>query len=192
MRYLKAPLHLLHELVDAEARWPLARRILLEGGQEWRHDGLRRDEWTRSVRYEPVIVGIRRDIGAFVGIGPQVEEFRDTQLGKRLGPDSHRARRALLLEHELPVFVAERDEIAIIVEVDELLARATVLLSGEVRELVIAVEMHLPGLAAGLVSLQQLVLDVGIAGGRHQGRQPVEGADDVVRDRAWLNAPRPA
>ena len=41
VRWLKAPLHLLDELIDAEARRPLARRKLLEGGEEWRHDGLR-------------------------------------------------------------------------------------------------------------------------------------------------------
>ena len=115
----------------------------LKVARNGRHDGLRRDERTRAVRHEPVVVGVRRDVRALVRVRPQVEEFRDTQLGERLGPDLQGARRALLLEHELPVFVAQGDEIAVVVEVDELLARAALLLAGQVRKLVVAVEMDL-------------------------------------------------
>src|SRR6266850_7387574 len=116
---LKASLHLLDELVDAEARGPLTRWIFLEGSQKWAHEGLRREEWGRTVAHEPVVVGVRRNVGALVGVRPQVEEFRDAQLGKRLGPDSHRALRALLLEDNLPVFIAQGHDIAIVVEVEK-------------------------------------------------------------------------
>lgn len=78
-----------------------------------RYNGLRCDEWTRSVRHEEVVEGVRRNVGALIGIGPQVEEFRDPQLGEWLGPDPQGAQCTLLLEHELPVFIAQSDEVAI-------------------------------------------------------------------------------
>jgi hypothetical protein len=52
------------------------------------------------------------------------------------------------------LFVAHRDEIAIIIEVDELLARAVILLTSEVGSLVIAVEVHLERLAAYIFSFE--------------------------------------
>src|ERR1700733_1146395 len=88
VRRLKTPLHLFNHLIDAEARRPLARRKLLEGGEEFTHKPWRRNEHTRSVRHEPVVVGVRGDIRALVGVRPQVEDFRDAQFGKRLGPNS--------------------------------------------------------------------------------------------------------
>src|SRR5215813_11371222 len=54
MRLLEASLHLLDELIDAEARRPLTRWILVERGEEWADDGGRRDEYACSVRHEPV------------------------------------------------------------------------------------------------------------------------------------------
>src|SRR6266850_1471316 len=192
VRRLEAPLHLLNELVDAEARWPLTGWILFERGKEGSHHRLGRNEWAGTVRHEKVVESVRRDVRALIGVRPQVEEFRNTQLGERLGPNSQRSRRALLFEHELPVFVTHGDEIAVVVEVDELLARAAWLLTGEIGKLIVAVEMNFPGLAPGLVTFEQLVLDVRIAGCRHEGWHPVEGTDDVVRDRAWLNASGPA
>src|SRR4030095_15403017 len=102
-----------------------------------------------------------------------VKDFRDTQLSERLRPDSQRARRALLLEDNLPVFVAQRDDIAIVVDVDELLASTALLLSREVGQLVIPIEMDLEGLASGLMTLEQLVLDIRLARHRPQGGQPV-------------------
>jgi hypothetical protein len=65
--------------------------------------------------------------------------------------------RALLFEHGLPVLVAESDDVAVVVEVDELLARTALLLPGEVRKLVVAVEVNLERLASCLVSGEQLV-----------------------------------
>src|SRR4029077_12529910 len=105
-------------------------------------------------------VGIRSAVRALVRVRAKVEDFRDTQLGKRLGPDSQRARRSLLLEDNLPVFVAQCDDIAIVIDVDELLARTALLLPREVGELVVAIEMDLEGLASGLMALEQLVLDI--------------------------------
>src|SRR5271156_753661 len=57
LRGLKAPLHLLDQLVDAEARRPLARRIVLERREEFAGNGLRRDERGRTVAHEPIVVG---------------------------------------------------------------------------------------------------------------------------------------
>jgi len=47
-------------------------------------------------------------------------------------PDLHRPLRALLLEHGFPVVVAHGDKVAVVVEVEEGVARAIRLLPGEV------------------------------------------------------------
>src|SRR5215472_12773747 len=65
---LKAALHLLDDLVDREARWPLARRVVLEGREELTDDGLRGIEDASGVSYGPVVVGVGCDIGPLVGV----------------------------------------------------------------------------------------------------------------------------
>src|SRR6185369_136527 len=99
--------------------------------EEMPHHRLGCDERTSAVRHEKVVEGVRRDVRALVGVRAQVEQFWNAQLGEWLGTDSQRSLRTLLLEHELPVFVTHGDEIAVVVEVDELLARAAGLLAGE-------------------------------------------------------------
>src|SRR6186997_1701400 len=150
VRWFQALLHLLDQLIDAEARWPLTGRKLLKGGQKWSHDGLRREEWRRSIRHEEVVEGVRGNVRALVRVRAQVEDFRDAELGERLGPDSQRALRTLLLEHDLPVFIAHGDEVAIVVEVEELFPGAARLLAREIGKLIKAVEMDLEGFACGL------------------------------------------
>jgi hypothetical protein len=36
---------------------------------------------------EPVVIRVRRDVRPLVGIGPQIEYFRDSQIGEGIGPD---------------------------------------------------------------------------------------------------------
>ena len=99
---------------------------------------------------------------------------------------------ALLEEHELPVVVAQRREVAVVGDVEEVLARARVRRAGEVVELVVPVEVHLvPGaveLGAGL----EPVGDVGVAGRREQGDEPVVVADDAVEDLPGRDVAGPA
>ena len=70
------------------------------------------------------------------------------------------------LEVHLPVVVAQREQVALAV-VEELVAGGLIDLAGQVRQLVVAVEVHPEVLVAGLVALQQLLLDV-----RHARRRP--------------------
>ena len=72
------------------------------------------------------------------------------------------------------------DEIAVVIEIDELLTRAVRLPPREVRELVVAIKVNFKGLAPGLMAL-----------GRNQGRQPTKAANDLIRDRVGLDASRP-
>ena len=58
--------------------------------------GPRHDD-ARPVRHEPVVIGVRGDVRAFVGVRPQIVDFRDTQLGERFGPNSQGSCRPLLL-----------------------------------------------------------------------------------------------
>ena len=88
------------------------------------------DRGTRVVE-DPVVVGVRGDVGPLVGVGAQVEELGHPQRDERLGPDLQRALDALLHEDDLPVVEPQRDQVAVVVEVDEALARA--LLASPVR-----------------------------------------------------------
>ena len=103
-----------------------------------------------------------------------------------------RARRPLFGEDELPVLVTQGEQVAVVAEIEELPARALRFLAGEVRQDVVAVEVDLVGHVAHVVALEQLLLHVGVAGGGKQRRQPVQPADDLVRDRVGLDVARPA
>ncbi len=140
----------------------------------------------------PVPVRVRGRVRPLERIGAQVEELRHAQRDERLRPQLEGSARPLLHEDELPVVEPQRDEIAVVREVDEALARADVLLPGEVREQVEAVDVHLEGLAGRFVALLQLVDDVRLAGGREERGQPVVVLDDLVGDDARRDLPGPA
>ena len=71
-------------------------------------------------------------------------------------------------------------------------ARALLGLPGQVRHEVVAIEMDLVGHVADLVALEQLVLDLGVAGHRHECRQQVVMGDHLVGHLARLDLARPA
>ena len=79
----------------------------------------------------------------------------------------------LLHEDELPVVVAHRHHVAVVGEVQEPRPRVLLGLTGQVRRQVVTVDVHLVGLAVGLVAGLELVDHVGFAGGVHERGQPV-------------------
>src|SRR5262245_48647439 len=99
----------LDHLVHAEARRALAGRILLEGRQERRDLP---DTVLEQVRVagEPVVVLIRDDVRALVGIHAKVEDLGRAQTREGVGPHLEPARAPLLAEHDLPVPVAIGDQ----------------------------------------------------------------------------------
>src|SRR5271166_530859 len=58
--------------------------------------------------------------------------------------------------------------------------------------LVITVEMNLVGLISQRFALQQLISDVGIAGGGDKGREPVKAGHNAIGDRARFHVAWPA
>src|ERR1044071_1196005 len=111
-------LQCLHDLIDAEAGWRLPRRELLERVNELRDQGLRRNRQERQLEH-PVVVGIRRDVGAFVRIHAQVVHFWRTQAGERFAPDLDGSGLTLLTEDQFHVLVSHRDKLAVVVEIEE-------------------------------------------------------------------------
>ena len=105
---------------------------------------------------------------------------------------SQRAGRPLFREHHLPIVVAQCHDLLVVVAVDERLPRALLDFAGQIRHQIIAVEVDLIGHVADRVALQQLVLDVGIAGHGEEGRQPVVMRDHLVRHGARLDLAGPA
>src|SRR6185436_15388662 len=133
---------LFHYQVQAEAARLLARRELLERGEELADDVLRGDA-DEGVIEPPIVVRVRRDISPFERISPQIKELRKPQSRERLTPDLQRSGDSLFLEDKLPVVVAQADQFGVIVEVEELLARSLLRLAGQERQQVVTIEMHL-------------------------------------------------
>ena len=99
--------------------------------------------------------------------------------------------RFLLGKDDLPLVVAQADETAVVVPVEELVAR-TGRLAGERIGDVVAVKMDLEGLVADLHALSQLLLDVRHAGGGQDCGQHVLVRKDVVEHGAGLDDAGPA
>src|SRR3954452_20742308 len=73
-------------VVDGERRRLLAGRELLVRLEELCGDGATEARQVVVVE-EPVPAGVRRGVGPFEGVGPEVEDLRQAQRGERFGPD---------------------------------------------------------------------------------------------------------
>ena len=149
------------------------------------HDPLRRNDHERMLN-EPTHVVACLVLGPLERIRAQVEQHRQTQLDERLLPDIE-AFGLLLQEHRLPLLVAKAGKIAVVGPVEELAALVRTL-AGEQVALVVAIEMNPEVLACRVIALQQLFLDIGVAGGSDQGGRPVLRREDVV---GRLKGPHP-
>src|SRR5262249_46093313 len=137
---------------------------------------------------DPIPIGVGRDICSLKRVRAQIVYFGNAEFRERVAPDQQRSRLTLLLEHELPALEPQRNQITVVIEVDEFLPRAVGLLPGQVGELIIAIEMDLEGSPRGGIAGEELVLDAGITCSRKQRREPVETAEDLVRHLARLDA----
>ena len=117
-------------MIDREARRLLPGRIILEGRQELADIGFRRDH-QEGVVEQPVVITVGRDVGALVRIEPEIENHRHPQVGEGLGPHLECSRHPLLGEDKFPIVVAQTCQIAVIGEIEELLARAFFLFANE-------------------------------------------------------------
>src|SRR5882762_7800870 len=182
-------LELPHHLFNAEAGRLLARREFLEARDPLADEYLSRHE-QEDTSGVPVDIVRGVVLGFLEGVAPQVEEERHSQLDEGLGPHLE-ALRALLLEDRLPVFVAQRHQVAVIAPVEELLARPFPALALEVRQQVVAVQVDLEGPVSHAVALPQLGSDVRIADRGEERRQHVLVGGDVVDERPRLDHPGP-
>src|SRR6266850_6397020 len=182
-------LELPHHLFNAEAGRLLARREFLEARDPLADEYLSRHE-QEDTSGVPVDIVRGVVLGFLEGVAPQVEEERHSQLDEGLGPHLE-ALRALLLEDHLPVFVAQRHQVAVIAPVEELLARPFPALALQIRQQVVAIEVDLEGLVSRAVALPQLDADVGIADRGEERRQHVLVGGDLVDERPRLDHPGP-
>ena len=147
----------LHGLVDREAAGLLPRRELLERLQVLRHDRLCRYQDKHVIdKPSDVVAGLL--FRPLERVGAQVEQLWRAQWDQWLHPDLQSVR-LLFHEHRLVLIVTQPGEVAVIGPVKELAALVGAL-AGEKITLVVAVEMHLEALAAGVVALQELLFDV--------------------------------
>ena len=98
----------LHDLIHAEGTNLLARGELFESGEELGDILLRGDEQEDAVD-APFWIADAFVVGAFEGIGPEVEEFGEAERGEGFLPDIETVG-ALFGEDEFPLVEAEGDE----------------------------------------------------------------------------------
>ena len=177
-------LHLLHHLIQAEACRLLTRRVVLEGRKELPNISLRRHQQECTVQ-QPVVVCVRRDGRPLVGIATQVLDQRHAQRHKRFHPYSESARRFLLHKDHFPVVITQGRQVPIVGEVENLLAWPFLDLASQQWQHVVAIEMDLVIATIGADALQQLLLDISIAGnvpvpgGKVEAREGMPGLDTV-------------
>src|SRR5262245_61000178 len=129
-------------------------------------------------------------IRALERVSPQREQFGQSKRDEWLLPHVE-AMRPLLHEDDLPLAVAERSQVAVVRPIEKLLAWPLFGIAAQVRQQIVAVEMHLEGLPAGFVPLEALLLDVRFARSCKQCRKPVLVRSDLIADRAGLDHARP-
>ena len=153
----------LQDLIEVEALRLLPRGIVLEAINEGRGNRLSPQHHV-GLAERPIVVGVRGDIAALVRVHAQIVNLGESPAGERLSPDVERASSFLLTEDSFPISGPYRDELAIVVEVDEALPIGMVLLASQEWKLVIAVEMYLVGAWPDLPAFQQAIFDLSISG----------------------------
>ena len=104
-----------------------------------------------------------------------------------MAPATRRSLSALLQKHQLPLGIAQRRQVASVGPVEELLARRFFGIALKVGQPVVAVQVHLVGHRTGREALEQLCLDVRLAGRGQQRGQHVLVRADLVDDGARLD-----
>src|SRR5215467_2319932 len=104
---------------------------------------------------EPVVVGVRSNVGALERVGSQVEDLRHAQGSERLCPYAHRSFASLLHENHLPIVETQRNQVSIVIEVDEALSWAMLLFSGQIGNQIIAIYVRPEMLTGRVVPLLQ-------------------------------------
>src|SRR5262245_53723458 len=175
---------LLFDGVKVERSGFLNRRELYEGLAELSHLLLDEDEAPEFV-FEPLslLQGLPH-ASSLQRVQAEVRQDRPVDLDCAAKPalrlineavfvvaDAHRAERRL---GEVENFVALRRPLA-----------------GDEVELVVAVEVNFVSFVAELLALLQILDDVRVAGGGHEGREPVETGHQAVLDFARGNLARP-
>src|SRR5277367_3932506 len=131
---------------------------------------------------EPVVVCVRSNVGTLERVCSQIEDLRHSQSDEWLRPDAQRSFATLLHENYLPIVETQRYQVAIVIEVDEALSWAVFVFSSQIRNKVVAINVHTEMLACRVVPLLQLLDNVRFARHGKNGRQPVVVLDDFVGD----------
>src|SRR5262249_38751229 len=180
---------LLHHLVEAEARRLHPDRELLEGLQPPGHDRLRRHE-EKDPMTLPVVVPVRLRT-ALERICSQIVKLRRAELVIIPLPDGD-AMVILFDEGDLPVQNPDREQVAVVAPVEELLPRGFLYLALEERQEVVAVQVDFEGLGPQGAALHAAVDHGRIAASGGESRNEVLVRKELVEDGARLDHARPA
>ena len=98
----------------------MAWRVFLHAEQELSGQLLQGDYHERAVE-EPVVVGIRVVLCLFKGVTAKIEEEWGAEFGEGFAPDAE-GLTAVFEENHFPVAVPDGNDLAVIVDIDELVA----------------------------------------------------------------------
>src|SRR5437667_86055 len=200
MSILLLPFVILHRRVDlllhrveVKCGWFLHRRVLDRRHGKFCHLLLDQNEAPELARHEVIDITKSSIVEALVvkRRWSLKRILSEVDHGGHVGGDFRTwPALRLLEEREFEVINSDGPEVRP-TEVEEFVALGRPVPSDEVH-LVVAIKVVRVGPVAELDTLEQLVGDVGVAGGGHEGREPVEAREDSILDRARLDVARPA
>ena len=104
-----------------------------------------------GVRNDPIPIGVRVFVGSLERVAAQVEHFRRPEFHERLEP-AQQLFGSLFHEHHFPVAHANSKKVAVVAEIEKVFPGALLRLSGQIRQEIMAVDVHLVGLAPNLMA----------------------------------------
>src|SRR5215467_1761933 len=143
---------------------------------------------------EPDVVRVPADVHAgltrraLIGVRAKVDDHRPARDVADGGSDVADLRGKV----DLPVVPANGVQLAALTEVEDLLARPLLDLALEEGQEIVAVGVHLEGLAVRRIALLQLRHNVRLACGGEEGGHPIFLREDLVDDGAGLDHARPS
>src|SRR5262249_25682728 len=138
----------------------------------------------------PVQIGVRVNFGPFEPVAAEGHYILYPKLHE---PPAHLPHLVGPLHPQLKLMAATppRHDLAVVAHVHDGVSRAFLRLTGQIGDLVVAVEMDVIRLAADRATVEELLGNVRITGSSEQRRKHVDVRNDAVEDRAGLDLTRP-
>jgi len=143
-----------------------------------------------GMRDHPIPVSVRVFIRPLKRVAAQVEYLWGPELDERLEP-AHQLLRPLLHQHQFPIANSDREDIAVVADIENKLPRALLRLAGQIGQQIVPVDMYLEGLVAYRMPVEKLFRDFRLASRSEQRWQPILVRGDVVQPQTGFDLAGP-